>query len=76
MQRNIISTRVCEARKLAKPPLTQNDLVIRLQVLGFNIDQSAISKIEHGVRPISDFEVVALAKALKVSCAWLLGEQV
>jgi transcriptional regulator with XRE-family HTH domain len=74
MQRNVVGKRVREARKQAKPPITQKDLVARLQVLGLKVDQSTISKIEQGTRPVSDFEVVALAKALKVSAAWLLGE--
>jgi transcriptional regulator with XRE-family HTH domain len=42
--------------------------------MGLSIDQSAISKMEQGHRPVLDFEVVALAKALNVSAAWLLGE--
>jgi transcriptional regulator with XRE-family HTH domain len=50
------------------------DLAARLQVLGFKIDQSTVSKIEQGHRPVLDLEVVALAKALKVSASWLLGE--
>lgn len=74
MQRNVVGSRVREARKQAKPPITQKDLVARLQVLGLKVDQSTISKIEQGTRPVSDFEVVALAKALKVSPAWLLEE--
>jgi len=71
-KRNIVGTRVREARKAAKPPITQFDLIARLQILGVILDQSAISKIEIGQRPVSDIEVVALAKALKVSVAWLL----
>lgn len=74
MQRNVVGKRVQEARKQAKPPITQKDLVARLQVLGLKVDQSTISKIEQGSRPVFDFEVVALAKALKVSAAWLLEE--
>jgi len=74
MQRNVVGKRVREARKQAKPPITQKDLVARLQVLGLKVDQSTISKIEQGIRPVFDFEVVALAKALRVSVAWLLGE--
>ena len=62
------------ARNQAKPPVTQKDLVARLQVLGLKVDQSTISKIEQGTRPVFDFEVLALAKALKVSVAWLLQE--
>ena len=74
MQRNVVGPRVREARNQAKPPITQGDLVARLQVLGLKVDQSAISKIERGIRPVADFEVIALAKALKVSVAWLLQE--
>jgi len=50
------------------------DLAARLQVLGLKIDQSAISKIEQGRRPVLDLEVIALARALRVSASWLLGE--
>ena len=64
--KNIIGSRLRKARKTAKPPVTQLDLVARLQLLGVSVDQSAISKIEAGQRPVNDFELVALAKALKV----------
>lgn len=66
--------RVKEARKAAKPLITQSDLVARLQAEGLAIDQSKLSKLENGQRPVSDIEIVALAKALKVSVAWLIGE--
>ena len=69
----MVGCRVQQARRDAKPRITQRDLVARLQVLGVVIDQSGLSKIESGRRPVSDIEVVALAKALKVSVAWLLG---
>ena len=71
--RNIVGTRVRQARKAAPPPITQTDLVARLQLSGMSIDQPGLSKIENGQRPVVDVEVVALAKALKVSVAWLLG---
>lgn len=71
-KRNIVGARVRKARKGASPSITQTDLVARLQLLGIVIDQSGVSKIENGQRPVSDVEVVALAKALKVSAAWLL----
>ena len=75
MERNLVGPNVRQARGLASPPLTQGDLVARLQVMGMKVDQSAISKIELGMRPVLDFEVVALAKALGVSSAWLLRER-
>ena len=67
-----MGSRVRQARRAAKPRITQRDLMARLQVLGMVIDQSGLSKIENGQRPVSDIEVIALAKALKVSVAWLL----
>ncbi len=72
--RNIVGSRVVQARKAAKPPITQKDLMARLEVLGMSIDQSTLSKIENQQRPVTDLEIVALSKALKVSAAWLIGE--
>ena len=54
--------------------ITQGDLIARLQVLGIMMDQSTLPKIENQQRPVTDIELVALAKALKVSTGWLLGE--
>ncbi len=71
-KKNVVGLNVRSARKAAKPPLTQLDLIARLQVLGMMIDQSALSKIENGQRPVTDIEVVILAEALKVSTAYLL----
>jgi transcriptional regulator with XRE-family HTH domain len=71
-KKNIVGERVRKARKSAKPPITQKDLVARLQLLNMNIDQSSLSKLENGQRPVSDIEVVAIAKALKVSVNWLV----
>jgi hypothetical protein len=73
--KNVVGAKVRQARKLARPPVTQSDLAACLQLLGLNVDQPTISKIEQGLRPVLDIEVVALAGALKVSavgcrCAW------
>jgi len=73
-KRNVVGDQVRQARKAARPPITQIDLVARLQILGMQIDQSGLSKIESGRRPVTDVEVIALAKELKVSVAWLLKE--
>jgi transcriptional regulator with XRE-family HTH domain len=73
---NIVGDRVREARLKAKPPITQEELAARLQVQGFAyIDQAKISRIESRIRPVNDYEVIALAKALGVSINWLLGQQ-
>jgi len=60
----------------AKPPITQSDLVARLQLDGLkNIDQPIVSRIEKGDRIVADYEVKAIAKALKVTVGWLLKEK-
>ena len=71
-KKNLVGGRVRQTRKKAKPSITQSELVARLQVLGMKIDQSGLSKLEGGRRPVFDTEVVALAEALKVTIAWLL----
>lgn len=70
---NIISTRVREARRQRKSPLTQDELSGQLASLGVTIDRAGISKIESGARCVLDYEIKALAKALGVSVGWLLG---
>ena len=75
-RKNIVGVRVHEARKATIPLITQTDLVARLQVLGITIDQSGLSKLEGGQRPVSDIEVAALAKALNVSISWLFEETI
>jgi hypothetical protein len=41
-------------------------MVGRLARLGVQMNQSQIAKIESGHRPVLDYEIVAIAKALKV----------
>lgn len=71
--RNIVGRRVSTARRLHVPPLTQDQLSGRLAALGVELDRVAIAKIEVGIRCAFDFEVKALAVALKVDVNWLLG---
>jgi len=59
-----------------KPAVSQEDLSGKLARLGVQITQTGISKIENGTRYVMDYEAQTLARALKVSVAWLYGEQV
>ncbi len=61
---NVIGHKIKEIRKQNK--ITQEDLCARLQVLGYNMNRSDISKIENGKKFVSDFEVYGFSKALKV----------
>ena len=70
--RNIIGSHVRRARKASK--VTQKDLVAKLQVLGIKIDQAGLSKLENGNRPVTDIEIAAIAKILKVPVSQLFEE--
>ena len=75
MKRNLIGERVKLARNSAKPKITQLELSARLQILGVDIGDSAIGKIENGVSAVTDVQLAAFAKALNVATSWLLGEK-
>ena len=72
-QRNLVGSRIRQARLAEKPRMTLADLSARLEVLGISLSISSIAKIERGERIVTDVQLVALAKALKVSALWLLG---
>ena len=38
------------------------------------MDRSAVARIELGERYVLDYELIALAHALKTTTGWLLGE--
>ena len=73
--KNIVGTRVHEARRKFKPPLSQEELAARLELDGWKISRGTLSKIEAGIRQVTDIEVMALARILKVSPEWLLDKQ-
>lgn len=56
-----------------KPRLTQDQLAGRLAAEGIQLDRVAITKIENGTRCVMDFELRAIASALKADIGWLLG---
>jgi hypothetical protein len=73
-ERNVVGKRVRQARLKCSPPVSQDDLAGRLAARGIILDQTAISRVENQTRYLMDYEVVAIAKALKVSVGWLFGE--
>ena len=74
VRQNIVGQRVKQARLRSIPVITQQELSNRLYRLGVSIDRSGVAKIEAGLRGVLDFEVIALAKVLRVTSSWLLGE--
>lgn len=70
--RNILGPNVRALRQQAG--LTQDDLAARLQLAGLdNIDRVAVAKIESQIRSLYDFEVLVLARVLKVPPEQLLS---
>lgn len=70
-KKNICGNRVHEARQRLR--MTQSDLAAQLQVAGIIMERDSVSRIEIGTRFAADYELLILAKCLKVSPAWLLG---
>lgn len=70
---NVIGKYVKEIRE--KQGLTQEQLAIRIEIVGWKIDRFIVSKIERGDRHLSDVEVQTIAQALKVSVSRLFGEE-
>jgi HTH-type transcriptional regulator, cell division transcriptional repressor len=64
--RNITGRAIHRIRMAAKPKITQEDMTGRLARYRIEINQSQFAKIERGSRPILDYELAAIAKALRV----------
>lgn len=65
--RNLIGERLRQIRMSQKPPVTLEDLAGRLAARGVSLDRSAIGRIENQNRYVLDYELKALADALKRS---------
>ena len=72
--KNVIGERVRLARLAMRPRVSQDDLSGRLAAKGIQITQTGISKLENRRRYVMDYEVIAIARALRVSVSWLYGE--
>ena len=69
----MVGARVTEAR--VRRGMKLKDLLAKLQTEGVDISDPALSLLEGQKRPVSDFELEALAKVLNVSVDWLLGRE-
>ena len=71
-RKNLAGIKIKVARLAEKPPATQQDISARLEIQGTILSASAIGKIENGSRSITDLQIYAFSKALKVSPEWLI----
>ena len=69
----MVGAGVTEAR--VRRGMKLKDLLAKLQTEGVDISYPALSLLEGQKRPVSDFELDALAKVLNVSVDWLLGRE-
>jgi len=74
MPRNIVGPVVRELRE--KQNLTQGDLVVKLNLLGWDVSRDIVARIEGQVRWVADFEIVKLAAGLGVEYTDLLRRAV
>ena len=68
-RKNIVGIRIKAARKEAR--MSQMKLAAEMQLQGIKIDRSTIAKLESGRRPVSDIEIIVIARILNVSIASL-----
>ena len=68
---NLCAARVRLSRAMHKPPLTQEDLARKMQLMGVDMTSLIISRIENNQRHVCDCELKMLSKALGVSMDWL-----
>ena len=72
-KKNICGEKIHEIRRKRK--LTQSELAAKLQLAGIIIERDSISRIEIGTRFVADYELREIARILKTSVTYLLGEK-
>ena len=71
---NLCGDRVRSGRALHKPPLTQEELAKKINLMGMEMTKLIISRIEKNQRHVCDAELYMLSRALGVSMDWLCGD--
>ncbi|MGB7604646.1 MAG: helix-turn-helix transcriptional regulator [Lutisporaceae bacterium] len=71
--KNIVGPQIKKIRESTH--LTQKQLSAKLETLAVYIDRASISKLERQKRIVTDYELMALSKLLKVSVLWLLDAE-
>ena len=70
---NLCGDRVRLGRAMQKPPMRQEDLARKINLMGMEITPLIISRIEKNQRHVCDGELLMLARALGVTMDWLCG---
>ena len=71
-RRNIAGLKIKRARMIHDPSLTQAELAQKIQRMGYtDMTELIVSRVERGIRPITDAELKIFAAALEQSLDWL-----
>ena len=70
---NIIGSKIKEAR--IKSGMSQQQLSNKLELMAVYVCRGSVSRIENGERAITDIEIDAISKVLKVSLDYLFGRK-
>ena len=72
---NICGDRVRLGRAMQNPPISQEELAVKIQFLGYDMTSLIISRIETKQRHVCDAELNILAQALGVTMDWLCSDE-
>lgn len=70
-KKNVIGKKLREIRQ--EKGYSQEELAAKMQLMAINIDQQAISRIEHNRRLALDYELIGFCEALNIKPEELLG---
>lgn len=71
---NISGIVIRNLRLQMDPPVSQRQFAEMLQINGLDIDKNAVQRIESGKRYVTDIELKAISKLLRVDPVILLGD--
>lgn len=71
---NLCGENLKRIRLSKTPPLSQRKLAALLQIMGYDLNQHFIRRIETGERYVTDIELKILSKALHVSIEELVKD--
>ena len=63
-KKNLIGGNLKKYRELNN--LSQRDFIVKLSLLGLNLDQASLVRIENYKRKVYDYELVYFSKVLKI----------
>lgn len=63
-KRNLIGDNLKKYRKLNK--LSQRDFILKLSLIGLNLDQASLARIETSKREVYDYELLYFSKVLNI----------